>query len=263
MASLPAASPQSRVLAKPIRWTPTTPRRAASATGASSSRWAAKASSRRNRNSSEGCRWRSRHRHHQGSSGFIGRSQLLSSVAGRLASRPVFFARGEWRAQNAPGGNTVRGSHRIASAIFGMCLLWNVGAAARTPASAVRPEPSQRPLVLVDQVGHATSAATRAVVQGSGSDTFTRFKVIDARTGEPVLQGTPKAAGRIDHWNDWRYWTIDFSALKTPGTYRVEVDGSADAFSFRFRISDDVLARYTLSNIIYYFKGQRITGDFD
>lgn len=157
----------------------------------------------------------------------------------------------------------MRGSHRIASAIFGMCLLWNVGAAARTPASAVRPEPSQRPLVLVDQVGYDTSASKRAVVQGSGSDTFTRFKVIDARTGEPVLQGTPEAAGRVDHWNDWRYWTIDFSALKTPGTYRVEVDGSADAFSFPFHISDDVLARYTLSNVIYYFKGQRVTGDFD
>ncbi|MBS0382740.1 MAG: glycoside hydrolase family 9 protein [Proteobacteria bacterium] len=121
----------------------------------------------------------------------------------------------------------------------------------------------QRPLVLVDQVGYDTAAPKRAVVQGSVADRFTAFKVIDVANGKVVLQGTPQAAGTVDHWNDWHYWTIDFSALKTPGRYRVDVSGNVAAFSFPFRIAHDVLQRYTLSNVIYYFKGQRVTGDFD
>jgi len=100
-------------------------------------------------------------------------------------------------------------------------------------------------------------------VQGSAGDRFAVYKVVDVATGKTVLQGSPQPAGQVDHWNDWHDWTIDFSALKTPGTYRVEVGGNADAFSFPFRIADDVLERYTLSNVIYYFKGQRVTGDFD
>lgn len=121
----------------------------------------------------------------------------------------------------------------------------------------------QRPLVLVDQVGYDTAAPKRAVVQGSVTDRFTEFRVIDVANGKVVLQGTPQAAGTVDHWNDWHYWTIDFSALKTPGRYRVDVSGNVAAFSFPFRIAHDVLQRYTLSNVIYYFKGQRVTGDFD
>ncbi|MGH8113700.1 MAG: glycoside hydrolase family 9 protein [Rhodanobacteraceae bacterium] len=121
----------------------------------------------------------------------------------------------------------------------------------------------QPPLVLVDQVGYDTGATKHAVVQGSGNYRFTTFRIVDVRTGKTVLQGAPQPAGQVDHWHDWRYWTIDFSALKTPGRYRVDVSGNVDAFSFPFRVADDVLERYTLSNVIYYFKGQRVSGDFE
>ncbi|MGH8118683.1 MAG: glycoside hydrolase family 9 protein, partial [Rhodanobacteraceae bacterium] len=77
-----------------------------------------------------------------------------------------------------------------------------------------------------------------------------------------VMTGVPHAAGRVDGWRDWQYWTIDFSALQTPGRYRIDVTGSTGVRSFPFRIADDVLERYTLSNVIYYLKGQRVSGDF-
>jgi hypothetical protein len=153
----------------------------------------------------------------------------------------------------------MRRFRRLASVVFG--LTWFVGVpswAAAAPSASTQP-----PLVLVDQVGYDTAAPKHAVVQGSSNDRFTRFEVVDVQTGKTVLQGKPQTAGQVDHWNDWHYWTIDFSSLKTPGTYRVDVDGSTNAFSFPFRIADDVLDRYTLSNVIYYFKGQRVTGDFD
>ncbi|WIG56228.1 MAG: Glucosaminyl-1,4-glucosamine-6-phosphate hydrolase [Rhodanobacteraceae bacterium] len=155
----------------------------------------------------------------------------------------------------------MRGFRRLASAAFG--LLWIAGVPAWAAGGATRSAATQPPSVLVDQVGYDTAAPKRAIVQGSAGDSFATFKVIDVATGKTMLRGSPKPAGQVDHWNDWRYWTIDFSALKTPGTYRVDVGGNADAFSFPFRIADDVLERYTLSNVIYYFKGQRVTGDFE
>ncbi|MES2403122.1 MAG: glycoside hydrolase family 9 protein [Pseudomonadota bacterium] len=155
----------------------------------------------------------------------------------------------------------MRGCLRLAWAVFG--LLWIAGgpvqALERSP-QAVVPQP---PRVLVDQVGYDTAAPKHAIVQGADKDAFTRFEVVDVQTGKTVLRGTPKPAGQVDHWNDWHYWTIDFSALKTPGIYRVDVGGNTDAFSFPLRVADEVLERYTLSNVIYYFKGQRVTGDFD
>jgi len=132
-----------------------------------------------------------------------------------------------------------------------------------TAQSAKAGDAPQPPLVLVDQVGYDTAAPKHAIVQGSGREGFTYFEVIDVQTGKAVLQGKPQPAGQVDHWNDWHYWTVDFSAVKKPGIYRVDVSGGANASSFPFRIADDVLERYTLSNVIYYFKGQRVTGDFD
>ena len=117
--------------------------------------------------------------------------------------------------------------------------------------------------MLIDQVGYDTAAPKRAIVQGSGDDRFTTFSIVDVQTGKTVVRGTPRPAGQVDHWNDWHYWTVDFSSLKTPGRYRVDVCGNADVFSFPFRVADDVLERYTLSNVIYYFKGQRVSGDFN
>ena len=155
----------------------------------------------------------------------------------------------------------MRGFRRLASAAFG--LLWIAGVPACVAGSAPRPDTTPPHSVLVDQVGYDTAAPKHAIVQGSAGDRFAVYKVVDVATGKTVLQGSPQPAGQVDHWNDWHDWTIDFSALKTPGTYRVEVGGNADAFSFPFRIADDVLERYTLSNVIYYFKGQRVTGDFD
>lgn len=152
---------------------------------------------------------------------------------------------------------------RCLMAVASLGLLHASIASAQPVVPAVPDATPQRPRVLIDQVGYDTAAPKHAVVQGAGGDRFTHFEVVDVQTGRTVLQGKPQPAGQVDHWNDWHYWSVDFSSLKTPGTYRVDVSGSTNAFSFPFRAANDVLERYTLSNVIYYFKGQRVTGDFD
>ncbi|MGH8124516.1 MAG: glycoside hydrolase family 9 protein [Rhodanobacteraceae bacterium] len=146
---------------------------------------------------------------------------------------------------------------------FIVVLVWAMAGSAEAVSPAAQVEAPQRPLVLVDQVGYDTAAPKRAIVQGFSGDRFVAFTVVDVRTGKVVLEGKPRASGRVDHWHDWRYWTIDFSALKKPGRYRVKVSGSVEVASFPFRVADNVLERYTLSNVIYYFKGQRVSGAMD
>lgn len=165
------------------------------------------------------------------------------------------------------------------AASFVLVACWVAGAAAQPPTEAQSleramaklplPETSgqikapQRPVVLVDQVGYDLDAPKHAIVQAAAGDDFRAFAVVDAGTGKAVLEGNARAAGTVDHWRGWHYWTLDFSALRTPGVYRVVATGRDRAVSFPFRIAGHVLERYTLSDVVYYFKGQRVSGDFE
>jgi hypothetical protein len=122
--------------------------------------------------------------------------------------------------------------------------------------------------VLVDHVGYEASAPKQALVEIEGSDpargTPSRFVLLDATTGKPVLTGSLASAGEVDRWGARRFWTADFSAWTKPGRYVLSVETSGQqASSCEFEINDNVLERNTLSNVVYYFKGQRASGDFD
>ena len=128
--------------------------------------------------------------------------------------------------------------------------------------------------VLVDQVGYETTAPKIALISGGeaehpeaehlDTDHPGKFSLIDDATGKVVFSGTLAPAGRVEHWNDQTYWKADFSAFHTPGHYLLSVEtGSAATSSCSFQIEDDLLERATLSNVLFYFKGQRASGDMD
>lgn len=117
--------------------------------------------------------------------------------------------------------------------------------------------------VLVDQVGYDTTAPRQALVQGTRQDHPQDFKLIDAATGKIVFTGSLRLEGKVDNWQTPggnTYWLADFSGWKTPGKYELVV---GPAHSCAFQIADNLLERDTLSNVIYYFKGQRASGVFD
>jgi hypothetical protein len=117
--------------------------------------------------------------------------------------------------------------------------------------------------VLVDQVGYESGAPKQALVLGSAQDHPRQFTLIDNNSGKAVFTGDLRPAGKVYAWSvpsGDTYWLADFSAWRTPGHYTLE---SGDAHSCAFAIEDDLLERESLSNIIYYFKGQRSSGLID
>lgn len=118
--------------------------------------------------------------------------------------------------------------------------------------------------VLVDHVGYETTASKIALISTAESEHPTQFTLVDDKSGKVVFSGTPETAGKVFRWGDRVYWKADFSSVRTPGHYvlrAMAADGTAT--SCAFQIEDNLLERTTLSNVLFYFKGQRSSGDID
>ncbi len=117
--------------------------------------------------------------------------------------------------------------------------------------------------VLVDQVGYETRSPKQALVMGTAQDHPQEFSLVDSTTGKAVLTGALTPAGQVHAWNG-TYWIADFSSWQTPGHYLLKTrTDTGEASSCSFAIEEDLLERNTLSNVVYYFKGQRSSGLID
>jgi len=121
----------------------------------------------------------------------------------------------------------------------------------------------QQQKVLVDQVGYEARSPKQALVMGTPQDNPQQFSLVDVATSKAVLTGTLTPAGQVHAWNG-AYWIADFSSWQKPGHYLLKTKTDAgDISSCPFTIEDDLLERNTLSNVVYYFKGQRSSGLID
>jgi hypothetical protein len=118
--------------------------------------------------------------------------------------------------------------------------------------------------VLVNQVGYEVRESKQAIVSSSPHETPAEFSLIDSNTGKIVLKGSLQPSGQVDAWGETTFWIADFSSWKTPGQYILRVSSrKGETGSCPFAIDDNILERNTLSNIVYYFKGQRASGLMD
>lgn len=120
--------------------------------------------------------------------------------------------------------------------------------------------------ILTNHVGYETTGSKKAVLVADTSNLFIqKFEVVNSVTGYVVFSGKPVYVGAVSKWKSQYYWTIDFSEYNSPGTYLVHVIYSFKnvIISHPFVIAKDLLEQFTLSDILYYFKGQRSSGLFD
>ncbi|HEY2083762.1 MAG TPA: glycoside hydrolase family 9 protein [Verrucomicrobiae bacterium] len=118
--------------------------------------------------------------------------------------------------------------------------------------------------ILANHLGYEKDVPKRAVILGHAGDDISAFKILNARSGKEILSGHAAKIGPVDKWKDWVFWTADFSAVDTEGNYLVEcATGKGAVRSYPFHIEHDLLEKYTLPDVISWFKGQRSSGLLD
>ena len=123
---------------------------------------------------------------------------------------------------------------------------------------------AQQVKVLTNHIGYEDNGPKLAIIQADKAVAIKAFNLVDAKTDSVVLSGTPVYKGSVVSWKNRFFWTIDFSRFTADGNYRLKVmTSSAQASSYPFIIGKDLLEQNTLSNVVYYFKGQRSSGLFD
>lgn len=123
-------------------------------------------------------------------------------------------------------------------------------------------DPRVLPRILLNHVGYDVVGPKRAVVQVDGEPASAAFHVARTVDGEVVLEGTARPAGPVDGWTAGRFLVVDFTSLDAPGLFRLRVDLPDGAVeSWPFEVGPRRVASNSVSDIVYYFKGQRHTGD--
>jgi glycosyl hydrolase family 9/cellulase-like Ig domain-containing protein len=124
---------------------------------------------------------------------------------------------------------------------------------------------AQEAKVLANHVGYENNGVKKAIFVADTMLQVQNFELINVITGFTVLTGKPVFSGRVNNWESQVFWAIDFSSYTASGTYQVQVTYSwkKSTISHPFIISKDVFEQFTLSNVIYYFKGQRSSGLLD
>src|ERR1700744_6401663 len=118
--------------------------------------------------------------------------------------------------------------------------------------------------IITNHVGYEDSRAKHAVIVADNKYDIKSFSLVDAVTGKTVFTGSLVYSGKVDKWKNFQFWTIDFSTFTTPGSYKLQagVQGKTVS-SYPFAIGKNVLEKATISDVVYYFKGQRSSGLFD
>lgn len=118
--------------------------------------------------------------------------------------------------------------------------------------------------LITNHIGYESDKSKRAMLMADTKIAPGTPELVNAGTGQKVFSPKTTYSGPVSKWKNWLFWTVDFSAFQTPGTYylRTTVAGK-QVQSYPFTIGKNVLEQATISDVIYYFKGQRSTGLFD
>ncbi|MFS2185263.1 glycoside hydrolase family 9 protein [Mucilaginibacter sp. Mucisp84] len=118
--------------------------------------------------------------------------------------------------------------------------------------------------VVTNHVGYEDNKAKHAVIVADSRLTFTSFNLIDADKGKAVFTGNISYSGPVGKWKNFEFWTLNFSSFTVPGTYKIQFTSPKGIISsYPFTIGKNVLEKATISDVVYYFKGQRSSGLLD
>ncbi|WP_406055798.1 glycoside hydrolase family 9 protein [Kribbella sp. NBC_00889] len=111
-------------------------------------------------------------------------------------------------------------------------------------------------VVRVSQLGYGALDGKAAYVMTRDAAAGKTFQVVD-RHGHRVLTG--RVGGDAGEWNATyqHVYQLDLSALKVPGTYRVEVPGVASSAAFEIRANSNRMLTAAKDKAVTFFTEQR------
>ena len=117
--------------------------------------------------------------------------------------------------------------------------------------------------IFINHIGYDVHGSKKFVLEASEHMEFSTFCILDEHRNQ-VYEGNIVKAGSVDRWKDWFFRTGDFSDFQREGRYRIAVRTNfGEIVSEEFEIRRNLLAERCLSDILFYFKSQRSSGEFD
>jgi hypothetical protein len=118
--------------------------------------------------------------------------------------------------------------------------------------------------ILTNHVGYETSGPKRGIILSKPGESFSSCALKDSATDQSLLTITPQSAGPVKKWRDWTFWAIDFDSFDREGQFYLDCSSSAGSVrSYPFTVEKFLLERQTLSDVIYFFKEERSSGQYD
>ena len=118
--------------------------------------------------------------------------------------------------------------------------------------------------VLTNHLGYEQNGPKHAVILGNAGDAISSCSLKNYVNDRQVLSVPVKSTGSVQKWRDWYFWTLDFDSFSTEGKYYLQCNSaSGPVHSFPFLVQRDLLERKTMSDVIYYFKDERSSGEYD
>jgi hypothetical protein len=118
---------------------------------------------------------------------------------------------------------------------------------------------------LFNHVGYDGTGPKSVLVEAPADVGWVDFELVDVATGACVAAVAARFVGGVDGWSPGPWWRVDLDALVEPGRYalrwRTADGGSGHSETITIRADRD--QRSMISDIVYYFKGQRCTGVYD
>jgi Glycosyl hydrolase family 9/Cellulase N-terminal ig-like domain len=118
--------------------------------------------------------------------------------------------------------------------------------------------------ILTNHLGYEAAGPKHAVILGEAGTKFSTCALKNYADDKQLLSVPIQNAGPVRKWRNWNFWTVDFDSFTTEGKYYLDCPtGGGMVKSFPFAIQHLILEQDTLSDVIYYFKGQRSSGAMD
>jgi len=118
--------------------------------------------------------------------------------------------------------------------------------------------------ILFNHLGYTPGPISGILLEAPENTVWNRIELV--RLPEQTLAGkaSPRFVGRVPSWSCGPWWTLDELTVETPGRYALRWETPyASGQSEGFEVHEDVLGQRVISDMIFYFKGQRCSGIWD